>query len=285
MRFLFIVLLFFSAPAFAESDLMLLSQAVCADKPAQHDGKLYCGVIKDYPHAGRVRQSLECPLSFDYFDKPRIYAGRFTGPQQQQLLAVYHADCENHANNWGGTALFDIVDEKPVLVRYYPGQAFVGCAVAPVRAQDTAYCWDSYTGQGLTSENFGPLRFRKDDLVHETWLSAASGGVLPNEEFMSRGAQAPQCITGSNGCLSSFDAVVFTEGTVVLDVTYRDEIGQEAAQKRFEQGAFTDDEQEWRDDSLRAREVPLLREGELVYRKARLVFRAGNAQPTVDLLP
>lgn len=284
MRFLFLVLLFFSAPAFAAPDLLRLQQAVCVGEPVRHEDKLYCDVIKNYPHFGEVYKELECPLSFDYFGEPRIYAGRFTGPQQQ-VLAVYHADCESHANNWGGSALFNIVEGKPVLVRYYPGQTFVGCAMATGRTQDTAYCWNSYTGQGFTSEDFGPLRFSKADLVHDDWLHAASGGVLPDEELMSEGTRVPECITNENSCLTSFDKVSTNGNVVTLEVTYRDEVGQEAAQKRFEQGAFTDEEKQWRDESPRVSEVPLLREGELVYRKARLIFMAGSAQPTVELWP
>ena len=161
-----------------EAQWRQLHMAVCAGKLSQADGQWGCSKARAYPGHDT------CPIQFDQ-NRALIFHGRFTEPAPQ-ALAVYQAECEPHANNFGGMALFRVEAGRFVLQRYYPGLVATACAVIPGDERDIAYCASSYMGQGQQVETFGPLEFdAAGEVGWKDWFRAGNmdgfyGSVVVN---------------------------------------------------------------------------------------------------------
>jgi hypothetical protein len=111
-----------------------------------------------------------------------IFFGKFTA-NRPQAIATYWAACEPHAHSFGGMALFNVVDQKFELVRYFPGIRAVDCVIPPPQGggRQTAYCFISSVAQGTPGEIFGPIRFKRSgEAAFDTWFQAGnSDGSRP----------------------------------------------------------------------------------------------------------
>lgn len=216
----------------------------------------------------------------------KIWQGRFT-VSAPQILAMYDADCESHANNFGGAALFRLKDGKPDLIRYYPGLNLRDCLMVAGDAStlDTLYCHSSFMAQGEIEESFGPLRFANDTAwKQENWLEA---GTNTNTPTALTKECSPQILTSKDACpFLSIDGLTLTQDQhLAVTVTYRDTHGAKAAEERLKQGDFTPEEKEQRDFYPFIADTPLLRDGEYTDRQARIIFDPATKSSRIEILP
>ena len=126
----------------ADLDEQQLLQSICK-VPIHKGAKLsyenntdvsFCDVPREYPREatesfakfGGYSDQGTCPLTFDKRGV-QTFQGRFTRAEPQ-LLIRYHADCEPHANDFGGTALF-----RKVGVNSSSSATTVDCCRSPAR--------------------------------------------------------------------------------------------------------------------------------------------------------
>lgn len=260
-------------------DICTVPVVRAADQP---DAPWGCAKPRDYPG----QRDGECMLRFRVFDatplfrgdvEPQVYLGRFTAPVPQALIG-YVADCEPHASNWGGVALFRIVDTRFELMRYFPG-ALTDCVVAepPSSALDTPYCLTSYIGQGELVERFGPVRFTRDgELKLETWLTAGNfDGYLT--EMVECGKPEP----GLHH-LVELDRDP-DRNLLVVEAARLDPTSFRAACDRFGRGEYNAQEREWRATSPIAAEHGFVRSDENKYVRVVVRFQPGNPTPRIEV--
>lgn len=251
--------------ALCRAPLQTLKDNVAGSKPY-----LACEFPRAYPgHASDEK----CVLDFNHAPA-RIWRGQFTD-NKPQILAIYNADCEPHANNFGGAVLFDAVGTAPKLVRYYPGVVFVDCIVLPAdeTKRTPLLCYDSYIGQGQYSSRFGLVQLKDNNGWTLTpWLEAndhSDYSTVMNQVCHARDFLAHQIcgVTSINSIQQTHD------GHVAVRVTFRETFGASTATSRYQKQIFNKEEKELREISAVARSAPLMRQGEYSDRNAEIVFQ------------
>lgn len=264
-----------------EDQLKQLHQAVCDSAVHQGSGQEAGGWFCDDPHAYPTPNGLPgCSLSFNYFfaaHPVRIYYGRFT-EDEPQALAIYWASCEPHANNFGGSALFGVVDGKFQLIRFYPGEVYEDCVVGNVRGVpgQWPYCYSSYMGQGELTENFGPADLRPGP-PHDwkSWLTTDN-----DDGFF--GLVATHCDGSDTVRRLSGIHLGGTSDEVVVEGVYLDREGVKKACSRFKKGQFNEDEKEARKNSIALRSYAILRDDEVRYFKVLIHFHLPSKVPQIE---
>lgn len=235
-----------------------------------------CDRPRDYPT--RTAKGT-CRLHFPAFDDGQyvIFYGRFTAARPQ-AIAMYTADCEPHATNWGGTALFDVVDGNFKFVRYFPGARYFGCAIppAPDGEMQTPYCLSSFSNMGQLSQGFGPVKYGLDGKVQsDHWLSAGNiDGVRGAMVFCDANTLQLHHLRNVR-----WDAA---ESKIVVEAASVDPGSYAAACDRFQRGEFDAAEKELRESSIVAKGGAFLRDGESKYVKVFVYFKPPNKTPDVD---
>lgn len=268
-----------------EAQVQQLHQSICAvpvrpggsDRPAV----LVCDVPRDYPDPAREGATArQCPLSFNAAadESVGLFYGRFTADETQAFV-FYQADCEPHANNFGGAALFRVENGEFLPVRYYPGMAAEDCVVPAVAdgERHTLYCYTSYLGQGELTESFGPLRFRPAGGVDlEPWLTAGNyDAALAVMVECDKPKLDIRFFTGLR--LEADSQRIVMEGAV-LDLS-----GVASACGRYRRNDFNADETALRDMSSAANGGGFIRPGEETYLKAVVRFTPPDPTPDIDI--
>jgi len=268
----------------SEAEIKQLHEAAC-DEPVHKvkDGWV-CGSPRAY---GDITSPAFCPVNVLYFESWGIYFGKFTA-NRSQAIAMYDAACEPHANSFGGMALFNVVDQKFELVRYFPGLRFVDCVVArPGRnGLQIPYCYGSFVAQGTLGEYFGPIQFKPNGTAaFDTWLSAGNddGHIGPMTDCKTMNKAKPHHISD----LRLDEA----KSEIVLDVAVLDPRSVASACERFRRGDFNQEERELQKSSPSAKGMAFIRQPDelkfvtMVVRfrppssKARLEFTLRPAEP------
>ena len=127
-----------SAKAEGVSDKDLLLQ-IC---DAKHISSSECKVVRNYPEADSDKS---CNLALT----DGRYEGKFVSSKQTHLLINYTSDCESHANNFGGSILYERIVDGYRFVKIVPGVVLTACIALPKSTdRDRLVCTASFMGQG-----------------------------------------------------------------------------------------------------------------------------------------
>ncbi|WP_128971027.1 hypothetical protein [Bradyrhizobium tropiciagri] len=209
----FISSLFISSPARAEDSDRALLATFCAS--ANIKGST-CTRAKSYP-SGRA-----CDVKLT---KER-YAGRFLAAGSALLVVNYESECEPHATDFGGVALFE-QDGKATrfatrFLRFLPGAQGHDCiVVAKDTQQDALVCTVGHMGQGILESAVARMEF----------ASKPGKGIAITPDFLLRaedavsayGANVVMCNEGPKYFGLSNLAAGPRRNTVAVDVDYADD--------------------------------------------------------------
>lgn len=148
-----------------EAEMRAILTAVC--QPGKVTKKS-CDKVRGYPE-GRDDCGIE--LTGDGGD------GRFLTGETVYLVADY-TNCEPHANNWGGSVLFERTASGLDFKGYFQGVRLSGCVAMTGGARDRLVCTSGSMFQGYES-----------DMVNEVVLSKDAAGKpeLSTQELISAG--------------------------------------------------------------------------------------------------
>jgi hypothetical protein len=268
----------------SEAQAKQLHQAVCSEPIAKLGGldSWTC----DHPRGYRnITSPAFCPVNTLYFSSRgdgqfQIFFGKFTA-NRPQAIAMYTAACEPHANSFGGMALFNVVDQKFELVRYFPGMRAVDCVVTPPQrdGRQTPYCFSSFMAQGILGQSFGPIGFKPSgEAAFDSWFQAGnSDGHLGVTTGCKTNKPEPRRIS----------AVRLDEARseVVLDVEVLDPHHVASACDRFRKGDFNEEERNVQKWSLSAKGLAFIRPDERQFDTMVVRFRPPSARAKVERAP
>lgn len=263
----------------SDAQAMRLHQDVCSMPVRQTTQDRRTAWLCDRPRAYPNPKS-PCALSFpaDKAGRFQIFFGQFTAVKPQ-AIAMYSAECEPHANEFGGMTLFDIVGQKFELVRYFPGHRYADCVVPPGQGGlQRPYCIGGHMGQGTLSESFGPLTFAPDGSVkRDGWFDAGNNdGYLTAMTGCDAAApEPPHHLIGVG-----LDPA---NGDIVLEAAVRDPRAVANACDRFRRNDFSAAERNWQKMSELAKGRAFIRDDEQKFVKLLVRFRPPNKKPELQL--
>lgn len=243
------------APTFTNGQIQQLHASVCAapiDQWGENGRKAWgCPHPRDYP---LYFPDQVCGIAFPVSDdgKLTIYYGHFTAHREQAL--VKYEGCEPHANEYGGSVLFDLIDGDFKFVRYLPGYVFDHCIVPPpaVGKLQAAYCYGSSIVQGVLGQSLAKIEFSSTGAAYYLPLFAAG-----NRD----GHTGPSVVCDGSSVAHHIVGLRYNEttSTILLDVSVRNPKTVAAACDRFRREDFNEDEQHIRDLVLTSRDYGLIR--------------------------
>ncbi|WP_076861543.1 hypothetical protein [Bradyrhizobium mercantei] len=209
---LFVTSQFISSPARAEDSDRALLATFCA--PANIKGST-CTRAKSYP-GGRA-----CDVKLT---KER-YTGRFIAGNAL-LVVNYESECEPHATDFGGVALFEqngaATRFANRFLRFLPGAQGHDCIVVPRNEQqDALVCSVGHMGQGILESAVARMEFAKKAGKR---IEIAPDFLLRAEDAVSAyGANVVMCNEGPKYFGLSNLAAGPRRNTVAVDVDYADD--------------------------------------------------------------
>ena len=113
----------------------------------------YCKQARNYPGGN------ECPVEL----QPNRFEGRFLSANSLTIIVGYLSECEPHANNWGGSLVFEKQGRAITFIGYLPGFVVVGCTpITKSAGKENLICTTSYSGQGHLITTVGEAEFTQD---------------------------------------------------------------------------------------------------------------------------
>ena len=271
-----------SGRALSDAQSAELHREICSQAIYQADWhgrkRWICGYPRNYP--GRDPKT-SCPLAFRSDEQGRyeIYYGRFSA-KRPQAIAMYWAQCEPHATNFGGLALFDIAAGGQFkFVRFSPGYVYDKCVVpdAGDGAVQTAYCYGKHMGQGELEASFGPVTFGPDgNAKFDIWYSSDNTDGIAGP--------SASCATQETEVHDLLDLRVEEKGSAVIVVAAaRDPKDIASACARYLNGDFNDAERLIRAGSPFMQDRAFIRPDEGRLLKMLVRFRPPDRTPHVEL--
>lgn len=198
-----------AGPARAEDDDRALLATFCA--PANIKGAT-CTRAKSYPD-GRA-----CDVKLT---KER-YAGRFLAAGHALLAVNYESECEPHATDFGGVALFEQDGKTTRFIRFLPGAQGHDCIVLPKDdQQDVLVCTVGHMGQGILESAVARMEFTRKPGKR---IEIAPDFLLRAEDAVSAyGSNVVMCNEGPKFFGLSNLAAGPRRNTVAVDVDYADD--------------------------------------------------------------
>ncbi|WGS00194.1 hypothetical protein MTX26_04890 [Bradyrhizobium sp. ISRA443] len=203
--------LFIANPARAQNSDRTLLSTFCA--AASIKGST-CTRARSYPNAaGRA-----CDVTLT---KER-YAGRFLAAGSPLLVVNYESECEPHATDFGGVALFAQNGQTYRFVRFLPGAQGHDCIVLPGdERRDALVCALGHMGQGILESAVARMEF----------TSKAGKGIAISPDFLVRaedtvsayGSNVVTCNEGPKYFGLSNLAAGPRRNSVAVDVDYADD--------------------------------------------------------------
>lgn len=133
----------------AQASVRTLLSAFCATEDIRGSE---CLRAKNY------RQSETCNVKFT----GKVYAGGFIASSGNIAVADYQSDCESHATEFGGSAVFEQIGDGLVFRSFQPGYRTDDCLVIRTSGEnDKLVCILSDTGQGQTMSVISELVFAR----------------------------------------------------------------------------------------------------------------------------
>ena len=153
----------------------------------------------------------------------RSYRGRFVDASRVFVLADYDSECESHATEFGGSAVFEKVGDSFVFRAYQPSYRLNECVVAPGALRDRLICISSHNGYGQVTTMIAEYVLRASgksiSLSHDRLADASdnSGAYGLNRVYCgNQPASALERLGFSKLALGP------TPGTVTAELTYAD---------------------------------------------------------------
>jgi hypothetical protein len=141
-----------SAPANAQSDNRALLSAFC--DAANIKGST-CTRAQRYPNAGR--RKCDVKLTGDR------YTGKFLAGGGAVLVVSYESGCEAHANEFGGSVVFEQTGGQWSFKGFRPGYRANDCIALPRNEpQDVLICITGHIGQGVLESGVAQMVFARD---------------------------------------------------------------------------------------------------------------------------
>ncbi|WP_063781893.1 hypothetical protein [Bradyrhizobium viridifuturi] len=200
---------FVSSPARAEDGDRALLATFCAGVNIKGST---CTRAKSYP-GGRA-----CDVKLT---KER-YAGRFLAAGNALLVVDYESECEPHATDFGGVALFEQDGKATRFMRFLPGAQGHDCIVVPKDAQqDALVCTIGHMGQGILESAVARMEFASKSGKR---IEITPDFLLRAEDAVSAyGANVVMCNEGPKYFGLSNLAAGPRRNTVAVDVDYADD--------------------------------------------------------------
>jgi hypothetical protein len=138
-----------SEAAFAQDPTAALLRQICDGSEIRGNE---CARAKEYPGGN----ACSVTLSDDR------WVGRFIS-SQTILLVGYQSDCEPHANNFGGSIVFEQAGQSYVFDSYQPGLVLTECTSLPRSPlQDRLVCLTGHMGQGFLESTISEVVFTRN---------------------------------------------------------------------------------------------------------------------------
>ena len=200
---------FISSPAHAEDGDRALLATFCTG--ANIKGST-CTRAKSYP-GGRA-----CDVKLT---KER-YAGRFLAPDSTLLVVNYESECEPHATDFGGVALFEQNGKATRFVRFLAGAQGHDCIVlSKDEQQDELVCTVGHMGQGIVESAVARMEFSSKPGKR---IEITPDFLLRAEDAVSAyGANVVKCNEGPKYFGLSNLAAGPRRNTVAVDIDYADD--------------------------------------------------------------
>jgi hypothetical protein len=94
---------------------------------------------------------------------PARHSGKFAGAGRTLLVVTYESECEPHATNFGGAAVFEPAGGAYAFRGFLPGSQTNDCVVlARNEQQDMLVCTTGYMGQGHLESGVAQMVFTQD---------------------------------------------------------------------------------------------------------------------------
>ena len=120
--------------------------------------------------------------------------GRFlVGDDTSYLVAAYTSGCEPHANNWGGSLIFERGKRRKLaFLVYQPGMAVKDClTMARADGGNRLVCAAGWMGQGYQTEMIGEVVLKKDTDGKVT--AGLEERISASRSEDARGANSVEC--------------------------------------------------------------------------------------------
>jgi hypothetical protein len=155
-----LALLALSQPGFAQGRDKAPNENRPADRPLL---ATFCdaGNIKGSTctRAKRYRSGKRCDVKL----QPDRYSGKFLADGSTLLVVNYTSECEPHATDFGGSAIFEQKDGAVIFGGYQPGFQASDCiVVARTEKQDRLICITGHIGQGHLESGVAEMVFTRD---------------------------------------------------------------------------------------------------------------------------
>ncbi|MCC8966623.1 hypothetical protein H8A95_30910 [Bradyrhizobium sp. Pear76] len=200
-----------SSPARADDSDRVLLATFCAAGNIKGSA---CTRARSYPDGGgRV-----CDVKLT---KER-YAGRFLAAGSALLVVNYESECEPHATDFGGVALFEQNGKASRFIRFLPGAQGHDCIVVPKdEQQDVLVCTVGHMGQGILESAVARMEFSRESGKR---IEIAPDFLLRAEDAVSAyGSNVVMCNEGPKNFGLSNLAAGPRRNTVAVDVDYADD--------------------------------------------------------------
>ncbi|WP_298378545.1 hypothetical protein [uncultured Bradyrhizobium sp.] len=173
-----------------------------------------CTRAKSYPGGG----GRACDVKLT---KER-YVGRFLAAGNALLAVNYESECEPHATDFGGVALFEQNGTATRFIRFLPGAQGHDCIVVPKdEQQDVLVCTVGHMGQGIVESAVARMEFSKKSGKR---IEIAPDFLLRAEDAVSAyGSNVVMCNEGPKYFGLANLAAGPRRNTVTVDVDYADD--------------------------------------------------------------
>ncbi|WP_143279032.1 hypothetical protein [Bradyrhizobium sp. C9] len=202
---------FVASPARARDGDRALLETFCASTNIKGSS---CTRAKSYPGAGG--RACDVKLTDEH------YAGRFLTAGNPLLVVNYESECEPHATDFGGVALFEQDGKANRFIRFLPGAQGHDCIVVPKdEQQDVLVCTVGHMGQGILESAVARMEFSKKPGKR---IEIAPDFLLRAEDAVSAyGSNVVMCNEGAKYFGLSNLAAGPRRNTVAVDVDYADD--------------------------------------------------------------
>ena len=115
---------------------------VC-EKPSKQNKTNHCAKVIGFPlDSGENVENADLSLN-------AVAYGSFTRQNADEAYLTYHSpSLEPHANNFGGGILFERVNDRWKLIKWFRGGQMKSCLAFQVDGRQNMLCLDGYAGQG-----------------------------------------------------------------------------------------------------------------------------------------
>lgn len=170
---------------------------VVCGRPVIKRGEDNCARVNSYPGG-----AISGPV---HLDLDTVAYGSFTAANSDQAMVTY-IGLEPHANNWGGSILFERQDGRWRLLRWFPGTLTNKCVALPGTPQ-ALLCLAGWSGQGEVDTSVWLIRVLKHGKIQETAVLKAQDDTYTSGAESGENYQCTLPRKRTEGILFEIDAL------------------------------------------------------------------------------